>query len=106
MIRELPERECNYRGYDLSEFDNFGIYSFDSECKHGYIHFEQNREFKKGANVLLVAVIPSERNKGIGKKMVIDFLSYAKEQNWEIDWGAFTNDGEKYIKPIIDKFQS
>ncbi len=75
------------------------IYSFRLSDRFGYLDFETNQEYFW---ILNINVKEKHRGKGHASNLLFEFFKHFNRDGVKIDFGCFTDDGEKLI-PVIKR---
>jgi GNAT superfamily N-acetyltransferase len=97
-LRRLTKKEAA-KHYDVAELEEFPIFRLSTD--HAFVDFDSYQGKLKGCCVLNLETEPAYRNRGHARKLIDDLIKLFGKKN--INWGAFTPDGEQFLKPILIK---
>lgn len=68
----------------------------------GYLDYqEENNQFY----LIMIEVKPDFRNKGIATKLLDKFFWIVNKSKGYVDISSYMEDGEKYLKPLMNRFK-
>src|ERR1041385_2158013 len=99
-MRRLTKREVRLMGYDQTEMELFPIKRL--EMKGAFLDFEE------GPDQLWILYMETERQfqkQGRATLLLKTLYRYARGAGKTIIHGAFTPEGESYLKPVIGRLE-
>lgn len=97
-VRNLSDDEIRHQDYDASEVKDFPIKRMS--VPGSYLDYEEGPH---GLWILLLATEKEKRNQGLASLLLRTIRSYAAETGKTVFHGTFTEDGEQYLKPVVDR---
>ena len=97
-VKTLTANEVHEAGYSTGEIEEFPIRR--ASIPGAYVDYEEGDH---GIWIMFVHTDPSMRNQGLAKKLLHYVHSYALVNNKKVMPGAYTEDGEKYLKRTVQK---
>lgn len=99
-LRTLTRQEAIEQGHDVSEIDEFPIRKLS--LPGASLQFEEGKDY---IWVLCLGTEQGYRQQGRARTLLTTLVSYAITTDRVIEWGHFTEEGEKYLRHIVEELE-
>ena len=96
VTRQLSKAEAHEMGYDVSEMQEFPVMRMSIQGS-----FMDYEEGPNGIWILYVETEQKFQNQGRAKYLLEALKRYADKHEKSVIHGTFTEEGEKYLKPVV-----
>jgi hypothetical protein len=104
-LSKVSRAEAKLMDFDIGEIDEFEIHKFSVPGSD--LYFERSGDSRTwGAPgcicVLFLGTVSKYRHQGRARALLETLHAYADKYGSRIEWGCYTEDGEKYLRHITN----